>query len=284
MNNVSTSSNQCFKNVFTPSPQWTKSHTTLLKVQDVLLDLKNKNKSFPILKNISLTVHEKQFVSIIGPSGCGKSTLFKIIGGLISPDSGKLYMDGTNITGQQGHISYMPQNAALFPWRTIEQNVMLGAELLCRKQKHALTNIKREAEQWLKTFDLYQFSNFYPSMLSGGMQQRISFLRAVLTPKPLMLLDEPFSALDAITRTNMQHWLLQTWEKLNRSVLLITHSITEALLLSDCIYVFSNRPATVLKKMDVPFSRPRDQNIVQSPLFQTMKKEITNCIQRYVLF
>ncbi|WP_379158753.1 ABC transporter ATP-binding protein [Paenibacillus sp. sgz5001063] len=242
------------------------------------LDVRGVSKSYfhrgretRVLDNVSLTVEPQEFVSIVGPSGCGKSTLFHIIGGLELPGAGTVSMSGKNVTGQRGEISYMPQQPALFPWRTIEDNVLLAGELKGEPKAEART----VARHWLGKVGLGGFERAYPHMLSGGMQQRAAFLRALLAPQELMLLDEPFSALDALTREQMQRWLLELWEENRRSVLFITHNIEEALLLSSRIYVFSGRPGSVLHTIDVPFPRPRRGEITDSPEFLQLRRELS---------
>lgn len=228
-----------------------------------------------VLDHVSLQVKQGQFVSIIGPSGSGKSTLFHLIGGLLRPDGGHIRMNGQGVAGRTGHVSYMPQQPALFPWRTVEQNVMLAQEIGGRPKKEART----EARQWLANIGLSGYERAYPHELSGGMQQRVAFLRALMSPHELMLLDEPFSALDALTRSEMQRWLIGLWEQHRRSVLFITHSIEEALLLSDTIYVFSSRPARVLREVAVPFPRPRREALTGEDSFLRLKRELAGLLQ-----
>lgn len=230
-----------------------------------------KRSSLQVLDDITLTVRKGEFVSIVGPSGSGKSTLFHIIGGLVKPDAGTVRMNGRDVTGQQGHISYMPQQPALFPWRTIEDNVLLSQEVQGRVDQKAREN----ARYWLDKVGLGGFEKAHPHTLSGGMQQRAAFLRALLSPQELMCLDEPFSALDALTRSDMQRWLLDIWEESRRSVLFVTHNIEEALLLSNRIYVFSGRPASVLQIVDVPFPRPRREEIIEHPDFIKLRRELS---------
>ncbi|MGZ0039374.1 ABC transporter ATP-binding protein [Paenibacillus ottowii] len=252
-----------------------------LELDGISLAFREKRSSLPVLQNISLTVKPGEFVSLIGPSGSGKSTLFHIIGGLLQPQQGRIRMHGRDITGERGHISYMPQQPALFPWRTTLDNILLGQENAPRKDAAASSRSvsererRKEALQWLEQVGLGKFAKAYPHTLSGGMQQRAAFLRALLSPQELMLLDEPFSALDALTRADMQQWLLQMWEKNRRSVLFITHSIEEALLLSDRIYVLSARPASVVHVVDVPFPRPRREEITLDPRFVEWKRTMT---------
>jgi ABC-type nitrate/sulfonate/bicarbonate transport system ATPase subunit len=229
-----------------------------------------------VLQDISLHVDKGEFVSIIGPSGSGKSTLFHIIGGLIAPSHGEVWLEGKEVTGQKGLISYMPQTHALFPWRTIEENVILAQEVagIPAKQSIAL------AREWLVKVGLGGYEKAYPHVLSGGMQQRAAFLRALLSPQEFMCLDEPFAALDALTRMDMQRWLLSIWEQNKRSVLFVTHSIEEALFLSDRIYLLSDKPTTIIQEIKVPFPRPRREEVLSEPLFQTLKQEIYATMKR----
>ncbi|KAF6614705.1 ABC transporter ATP-binding protein [Paenibacillus sp. EKM102P] len=260
--------------VMTPAPP-------ALELDGISLAFREKRSSLPVLQDVSLTVKPGEFVSLIGPSGSGKSTLFHIIGGLLKPQQGRIRMHGQDVTGERGHISYMPQQPALFPWRTTLDNILLGQENAPRKDAAAESRYvsererRKEALQWLEQVGLGKFAKAYPHTLSGGMQQRAAFLRALLSPQELMLLDEPFSALDALTRADMQQWLLRMWEKNRRSVLFITHSIEEALLLSDRIYVLSARPASVMHVVDVPFPRPRREEITLDPRFMEWKRTMT---------
>jgi len=229
-----------------------------------------------VLTDISLNVDKGEFVSIIGPSGCGKSTLFHIIGGLVAPSHGEVWLDGKVVTGQKGLISYMPQSHALFPWRTVEENVILAQEIAGIPIKKAIS----QAREWLVKVGLTGYEQAYPHVLSGGMQQRVAFLRALLSPQEFMCLDEPFAALDALTRMDMQRWLLSIWEQNQRSVLFITHSIEEALFLSDRIYLLSDKPTTIIQEIKVPFSRPRQEEVLSDPLFQALKHEIYTRMKR----
>lgn len=251
----------------TPAPE-----ALALEVKHISKTFRDRRKPVPVLSDISLRVPAGEFVSIIGPSGCGKSTLFHIIGGLTAPDQGEVLLRGLPVTGQRGHISYVPQQPALFPWRTLEDNILLARDIAARGRERLP---RGEVRQWLEKAGLGGFEKAYPHMLSGGMQQRASFLRGLMAPQEVMCLDEPFSALDALTRSEMQRWLLEMWEESKRAVLMITHSIDEALLLSDTIYLFSNRPARVLHPIRVPFPRPRREEITEDPEFIRLKREIS---------
>ncbi|PZD93276.1 ABC transporter ATP-binding protein [Paenibacillus sambharensis] len=237
------------------------------------LDIRSVSKQFdgmPVLDNVSITVSEGEFVALLGPSGSGKSTLFQMIGGIMRPEAGDIMVSGRQVTGERGNIAYMPQQASLLPWRTVAANVELALEIGGVPKAAA----RKETRQWLARVGLGEYADAYPHVLSGGMQQRVSFIRALLSPQPLMCLDEPFGALDALTRMQMQQWLLSIWEENRRSVLLVTHSIEEALLLSDRIVVLSAKPASVLREIPVPFDRPRDERLWSTPLFNEMKEQI----------
>ncbi|MDO7906785.1 ABC transporter ATP-binding protein [Paenibacillus sp. JX-17] len=257
------------------------SAPSALEVDRVHLSFRENKQILPVLNDISLTVRQGEFVSIIGPSGSGKSTLFNLIGGMLKPDQGRITIQGKEAGGQRGVISYMPQQPALLPWRTTLDNVLLGLEVAPDAQRGGrdLAQAREEARAWLAQAGLAEFEQAYPHKLSGGMQQRAAFLRALLSPQELMLLDEPFSALDALTRSDMQRWLLDIWERSRRSVLFITHNIEEALLLSDTIYVFSSRPSTVLHRVEVPFPRPRTDAMADDPAFLEWKRTLSGWLR-----
>jgi ABC-type nitrate/sulfonate/bicarbonate transport system ATPase subunit len=202
-----------------------------------------------------LTVNVGEFVTVIGPSGCGKSTLFNIIAGVDQPTSGVVAIDGDAQSERAGKSGYMPQQPLLLLWRTVEENVMLGLDVRRVPRKKA----QEEAHELLKRFGLADFAQNYPATLSGGMRQRVALLRTVLFNSTFLLLDEPFGALDALTRLSLQMWLLDLWQTFSASVLFITHDVREAILLSDRIYVLSARPARVLRVVQVDLPRPRKQ-------------------------
>lgn len=239
------------------------------------LSLQNVSKSFggrPILQNISLDIQKGEFVSLLGPSGSGKSTLFSLVGGLLTPDEGNIVLNDEIITNKTGHISYMPQQPSLFPWRTVLENTLLGQELTGKKDSDHATRLLQKA-------NLGKMLHAYPHQLSGGMRQRVAFIRALLSPQPIMLLDEPFSALDSFTRLDMQKWLLETWEEFEQSIFFITHDIEEALFLSDKLVILSSDPARIKEVIDIPFPRPRNESLLLSYDFLDWKKEVTEKIQ-----
>lgn len=242
-----------------------------------MLELKQVSKHYDtgprridVLQNISLRVERGEFAAVIGPSGCGKTTLFKLIGGLLTPTAGEIWLEGKEIAGKTGHVSYVPQQKTLFPWRSVESNAALALEVTGTPRQAALAEVRA----WLPRIGLSGYEKAYPETLSGGMQQRVSFLRALLSPQELMCLDEPFGALDALTRAEMQQWLLDIWEEHRRSVLLVTHSIEEALFLADRVYVLSHKPARIVQEITVPFARPRTPQTMALPEFMALRQEI----------
>jgi ABC-type nitrate/sulfonate/bicarbonate transport system ATPase subunit len=224
-----------------------------LLVQGVAKTFRTGRQRLDALASIDLTVAAGEFVSVIGPSGCGKSTLFNIIAGVDQPTSGLIAIDGETDTIRRGKTGYMPQQPLLLPWRTVEENVMLGLDVRHVPRKEA----RQQAYELLKRFGLAEFAGNYPSTLSGGMRQRVALLRTALFNRSFLLLDEPFGALDALTRLACQVWLLNLWQEFHSSVLFITHDVREAILLSDRIYVLSARPARVLRVTEVNLPRPR---------------------------
>jgi len=247
-----------------------------LQLRSIAKSYRVGNKTTEIVRDISLDVASQQFVSIIGPSGSGKSTLLHMIGGLTLPTSGTILINGQDVTGKRGLISYMPQNDSLFPWRTVMDNIILSQELAGISKSSA----RERAAMWLDRVGLSMFASAYPDQLSGGMRQRVSMLRTFLSPRELMCLDEPFAALDALTRLDMQQVLLRIWEETKRSALMITHSIEEALFLSDQVYVLGGNPTTVTSIFEVPFGRPREASITSEERFVRLKSRVYESLRR----
>jgi len=225
-----------------------------------------------VLDGVSVHAIPSEFVSILGPSGCGKSTLFNIISGLYPPDEGKVLFEGVDVTGKRGIVAYMQQKDLLFPWRRVIENVLLGPELNGLPKESA----RQEAEELLALFGLKGFENHYPSQLSGGMRQRVALIRTLLFKKDVILLDEPFGALDAMTRTVMQGLLLRVFDEFRKTILFVTHDVEEAILLSDRIYVLSARPARVKEVVRVELPRPRDPT---HPRFVEIKRMLLTLIK-----
>ena len=222
------------------------------------------------LAKTNLAVEEGRFASIIGPSGCGKSTLFHIIAGLMPPTTGDVTVDGRSIVGKAGTVGYMLQKDLLLPWRTILDNIILGLEIRGVPRGQAV----ERALPLMEKYGLKGFDSHYPNELSGGMRQRAALLRTLLYDRDILLLDEPFGALDAQTRLSMQNWLLEIWRDFGKTVLFVTHDIDEAVYLSDDIYVFSQRPGRVLAKIEVPIGRPRKPEDLTTPSFMELKHHL----------
>ncbi|GAA1999066.1 ABC transporter ATP-binding protein [Nakamurella flavida] len=223
----------------------------------------------PVIDGVDLDVAPGEFVAVIGPSGCGKSTLFGVLAGLIRPDHGTVALDGESITGP-GHTAFMPQRDLLFPWRTVLQNAALGLEVRGVPRREA----RRRAGELFPRFGLAGFEDDYPAALSGGMRQRAALLRTVVQDRELLLLDEPFGALDALTRTDLQHWLQDIWTEYRWTTLLITHDIREAVQLADRVVVLSPRPASIRGIVTVDLPRPRGVGLLAHPEFVRAEQEL----------
>ncbi|MBQ7035011.1 MAG: ABC transporter ATP-binding protein [Clostridia bacterium] len=237
------------------------------------LEIKNIYKSFDgkgVLEDVSLTLSEGELVCLLGISGSGKTTLFNIIAGLTLPDAGQVLLDGEEITGKPGRISYMLQKDLLFPFRTIEDNVALPLRLKGMGKKEA----RRKAGELFEAFGLDGTQKKYPAQLSGGMRQRAALLRTYLFSGEVALLDEPFSALDTITKSAIHQWYLRVMERIRLSTFFITHDIDEAILLSDRIYLLSGQPGRIVDEIVIeePKPRPADFNLTEE--FLSYKKKI----------
>ncbi|MDX8045535.1 ABC transporter ATP-binding protein [Gracilibacillus sp. S3-1-1] len=236
---------------------------------------KKDGKEIVALEEMSIQIETGKFVSIIGPSGCGKSTLFNMIAGLLLPTSGEILLDGQNIVGKSGRVGYMLQKDLLLPWRTILANIILGLELKGVPKKEA----EKRALPLINKYGLGGFEYHYPSELSGGMRQRAALLRTLLYDQDVILLDEPFGALDAQTRLLMQTWLMQIWQDFKKTVLFITHDIDEAIYLSDEIYVLSPRPGRLKEIVSIDLPRPRTQASLSTVEFVQLKQQLLSMLE-----
>ncbi|MBM7603679.1 putative hydroxymethylpyrimidine transport system ATP-binding protein [Metabacillus crassostreae] len=242
-------------------------------MNDQALQFKNvtfqyENEPIPIIKNLDLQINKGEFVSVIGPSGSGKSTLFKLVTGLEQQTSGSILLQNKSVSNRLGQVGYMPQQDLLLPWRTIVENALLPLEIKGIKKRTAYTQVVNLLEE----FGLAGVEDKFPSELSGGMRQRVSFLRSILSGAQILLLDEPFSALDAITRLSLQEWLVTQWQKRKNTILFITHDVNEALFLSDRIFIFTEKPVTELKEVNVPLGRPRTLKDLNQPKMIELKE------------
>ncbi|MBT2736410.1 ABC transporter ATP-binding protein [Bacillus sp. ISL-7] len=239
----------------------------MLSIKDLSYSFQSEENSNPIFDQISLDIKPGEFVSVIGASGSGKSTLFKLISGLLEPDQGDIMVNGQKTGKRLGSIGYMPQKDLLLPWRTVLENVLLPLEVTKEPKQARIPEIR----EWLSRFGLAEYEKAYPNELSGGMKQRVAFLRTLMTGKDLLLLDEPFGALDSLTKRNMHSWLLGLWGELQKTVLFITHDLEEAVLLSDRIYLLQD---TGIKEIKVNLARPRSSQLIYQSEFITMRKEL----------
>lgn len=231
---------------------------------------------FPMMTDLSFKVEDGEFVSIIGASGCGKSTLFRLINGLEKPQKGEIYYNGQPIENQKNYSSFMPQKDLLLPWRTIEKNVCLPMEIM-RVPKDEQKKACREA---LEQVGLIDYINKYPKDLSGGMKQRVAFARTLLAGADMLLLDEPFSALDYLTRVDMQEWLLSQWQNSGKTIIFITHDVEEAVFLSKRIFVIQDRPFSSMESVDVPMDYPRNRADLKRPEVADLKEMLISKLRK----
>src|SRR5262250_940611 len=239
-----------------------------LCVADVSMTFKTPTGAFHALAPLGLQIETGRFVSIVGPSGCGKSTLFNIIAGLLQPTEGCILIDGEDATGTIGRVGYMLQKDLLLPWRTALDNVILGMEI----QHVPLRAARERALPLLHRYGLAGFEYLHPYALSGGMRQRAALLRTLLFDTDVILLDEPFGALDAQTKLKMQEWLMQLWSDFSKTVLFVTHDVEEAIYLSDEVHVMGTRPGRIIATIPIPLPRPRLRSVTLAPEFIAIKE------------
>jgi len=223
-----------------------------------------------VFEHLSLDVGPGEIVSVVGPSGCGKSTLLSILAGILVPAQGRVRLGDRDITGQPGHLGYVMQVDQLLPWRTALDNVALGQEIRGDSRRDTLLR----ARALMQRFALGGFEHHYPHALSGGMRQRVGFLRTVLCDWQVLLLDEPFRGVDALTKSHLHEWLLTLCGEFGLSVLLVTHDPDEAVFLSDRVLVLSDRPAAIIGEVTVELSRPRSYEVIASPAFAVLKHHV----------
>src|SRR5712691_10426629 len=241
-----------------------------LRAREVILDVRALTKKFEsaqgstvALNNINFTTHRREFLCVVGPSGCGKSTLVRILAGLEEQTSGEVLLEGKPVTGPGRDRGMVFQSYTLFPWLTVKKNVMFGLEV----NDHGADEAERQALQWLALIGLEKFADAYPHQLSGGMKQRVAIARALANQPRILLMDEPFGALDAQTRMNMQSCLQQIWQNVNVTIVFITHDLDEAILLADRIIVLAAHPGRISEVIEVPLIRPRSAEQMVEPAF-----------------
>ena len=246
-----------------------------IQVEGVSKNYLRDGKPLQVLQDIDFDASDGEFVSIIGPSGCGKSTLLNIIAGLDEPTTGAIYLNGQRSDKRLGAVGYMQQKDLLFPWRTVMDNAILGLEL----QGLSRSVARARASGLMEQFGLSGFENEFPYALSGGMRQRVSFLRTVLADQEIFLLDEPLSALDALNRSQLQEWLQEMWQSLNKTIVLVTHDVDEAVFLSDRVYVMTARPGRMKLALSVDLPRPRTLEMVTDAPFVSLKASLLSSIR-----
>ena len=233
-------------------------------------------REIPALVDISLSVADGEFVAVVGPSGCGKTSLMNIVAGLLSYDEGTVSIDGQKVTGPGVDRAVVFQHSSLLPWRTIAGNIRYGMEM---QRRFDAATMRARTDHFVKLVGLIGFENHYPSELSGGMQQRVNLARALASDPVVLLMDEPFAALDAQTREFMQAELLKIWAQAKKTVLFITHQINEAVYLADRVIVMSARPGRVKGTFDIPFGRPRGLELKRDPRFLELEDAIWKLIE-----
>lgn len=245
----------------------------LLTVSGVRFDYED----IPVLDNVDLSVNRGEFVALVGPSGCGKSTLLNLISGLLSPSKGTVSANGIfDSSGRLGNVSYMQQRDLLLPWRTIAENCQLGMELRSISGDVSKVRVKELA----KSFGLSDVLNYMPWQLSGGMRQRAALMRTILLDNHVLLLDEPFGALDAITRSALQKWLLSVLVRNDKAVLLVTHDVEEAILLADRVLIMASEPGRIIAEVDVRLTDSSIDSSFTSPAFVELRKDILALLER----
>ena len=248
-----------------------------IRQRPVILKVRNLRKAFGangstqvVFDHVSLEIHRREFICVVGPSGCGKSTLIRIVAGLDEASGGEILLDGKAVAGPGPDRGMVFQGYTLFPWLTVKRNVMFGLKM----QGQADSIAESEAREWLEMVGLSKFENLYPHELSGGMKQRVAIARALANNPRILIMDEPFAALDAQTRCQMQAYLLQIWKKVDATILFITHDLDEAAYLADRILVMGSNPGRVTEFIENPVPRPRSSAQFITPEFLALKKRL----------
>ena len=241
-----------------------------LEVKALSRRFESEHGSVTALENVSFRAHRREFLCVIGPSGCGKSTLIRMLAGLDQPSSGEMLLDGEPMSGPCPERGMVFQGYTLFPWRTVLQNVMVGPEM----RGHSRQEAQAQAREWVEIVGLSRFMHAYPHQLSGGMKQRVAIARALANRPRILFMDEPFAALDAQTRAQMQQYLIQLWRQIDITIVFVTHDLDEAAYLADRIVVLGAHPGHVREIIEVPVPRPRVREQLASPLFVATKRHL----------
>ena len=244
----------------------------LVRVEGVSKTFSRRGRSVLALGRVELSVRRGEFLCLLGPSGCGKSTLLNIIAGLVPYESGTVYLEDKLVRSPGPERGMMFQRPMLFPWATTRQNVIFGPKAQGRMRRSASAAVRAEAQAVLETVGLEGFEDAYPSELSGGMLHRAAFARSLMSKPSVLLMDEPFGALDALTRTRMQEFLLEMWARYHLTIVFVTHDIEEAILLADRVCVMGRRPSRIIEELAVPIRRPRTIDDVDLPEFVRIRR------------
>ena len=246
----------------------------ILRAEQITVVFDSAQGALGALDRVSIGVRRGEFVALLGPSGCGKSTLLRVLSGLLRPTSGAVYLDGQPLTGPTGQVGIVFQKSSLMPWRSVWKNVALPLEI----RGTEADEVRQRVADMIDLVRLNGFADSYPHELSGGMAQRVAIARALVHDPEILLLDEPFGSLDAMTRERMNIELLRIWEARRKTVVMVTHDINEAILLADRVMVMTPRPGRVIANMPVALSRPRSQDLIYSPAFVAQARHIREAI------
>jgi ABC-type nitrate/sulfonate/bicarbonate transport system ATPase subunit len=240
-----------------------------LSIDKVFKTYRSRDSEVVAIENVSLQINNKEFATLLGPSGCGKSTLLRIVAGLTKPTQGVVRLDGNAIGGPDQDRGMVFQSYTLFPWLTVKENIQFGLEI------SGMSKTKQEeiGQEFVEKVGLKGFEGAYPKGLSGGMKQRVAIARALANNPAILLLDEPFGALDAQTRALMQELLTQVWEELHKTILFVTHDVEEAIFLSDRVFVMTARPGKIKAEINIPLERPRSYELKATQAFLDLKKQ-----------
>ncbi|WP_199304284.1 ABC transporter ATP-binding protein [Microcoleus sp. FACHB-1515] len=246
-----------------------------MEIRDLSKSFAASNQALLVLDSINLKLYPREFVCLVGTSGCGKSTLLNIAAGLVTPTSGQVLVDGQQVTGPGSDRGMVFQNYTLYPWLTVAQNIAFGLQL----KQMSKAEQRDRVNYYLNVVGLTQFANAHPKQLSGGMKQRVAIARALANEPEVLLMDEPFGALDAQTKEQMQQFLLTLWEQTHTTVLMITHDVEEAIYLSQRIYVMSARPGRLKLELPIDLPIPRDLEVKLSPEFVEIKRQVLHALR-----
>lgn len=258
-----------------------KSYFDTIYARPVMLETKNLSQVFRhgntervVLNNIHLSIHKREFICVIGPSGCGKSTLSRVVAGLDDFHSGEVLVEGEKIQGPSSERGMVFQGYTLFPWKTVKENVMFGPLM----KGVSPTRAEEMAREWINIIGLEKYENQFPHELSGGMKQRVAIARALVNEPKILLMDEPFGALDPYTRQKMQKHLMDLWQNIDITIMFVTHDMDEAILLADRIVALKANPGEIKEIIEVNLPRPRSLDLIQSPEFKKLRKQVDQLV------